>query len=95
VTDSTGRTGEYTYDDEDTFAGRSMHSLYTKSNESEAEDLFKDLFFIGSGKATNPGRRQIRYKKEFKEEYKAKARVSDCVLFLKFRGNLFICLHIY
>lgn len=95
VTDYTGRTGEYTYDDEDTFAGRSMHSLYTKSNESEAEDLFKDLFFIGSGKATNPGRRQIRYKKEFKEEYKAKARVSDCVLFLKFRGNLFICLHIY
>eukprot|EP00557_Chaetoceros_sp_GSL56_P004484 CAMPEP_0176499662 /NCGR_PEP_ID=MMETSP0200_2-20121128/13059_1 /TAXON_ID=947934 /ORGANISM="Chaetoceros sp., Strain GSL56" /LENGTH=927 /DNA_ID=CAMNT_0017898121 /DNA_START=89 /DNA_END=2872 /DNA_ORIENTATION=- len=74
VTDYTERTGDYTYDDEDTFAGRSMHSMYTKSNESEAEDLFKDLFFIGSGKATNPGRRQIRYKKEFKEEFKAKSR---------------------
>jgi hypothetical protein len=82
VTDYTERTGDYTYDDEDTFTGRSMHSMYTKSNESEAEDLFKDLFFIGSGKSTNPGRRQIRYKKEFKEEYKAKARVSNSTEFL-------------
>ncbi len=58
-----------TYDD-DTYAGRSMHSVYTKSNESEVEDLVKDIFLIGSGKATNPGRREIRYRKANKERLK-------------------------
>lgn len=71
VTDYT----EYTHDDDETFGGRSMHSVYTKSNESEAEDFFKDLFFVGSGKATNPGRRQIKHKKGYKEKYKADEKV--------------------
>ena len=70
VTEYTERTDDHTYDDDDTYAGRSMHSVYTKSNESEAEDFFKDIFLIGSGKATNPGRRQFRHKKEFKVRYK-------------------------
>jgi len=59
----------YTYDD-DTYAGRSMHSVYTKSNESEVEDLFKDIFFVGSGKATNPGRRELKYRRENKDRIK-------------------------
>jgi len=77
VTDYT----EYTHDDDDTFGGRSMHSVYTKSNESEAEDFFKDIFFVGSGKATNPGRRQIKHKKGYKEKYKAekKVRMLSCL----------------
>lgn len=65
---------EYTEDDtqydDDTYAERSMHSVYTKSYESEAEDLVKDLFLWGSGKATNPGRRELKYKNEYKEKYK-------------------------
>lgn len=82
-TDYTGNTGDYTYDDDDTFAGRSMHSVYTKSNESEAEDFFKDIFFIGSGKATNPGRRQLRYKREFKERYKARIEEEVSILTMR------------
>jgi len=89
---------DYTeYDDDDTFAGRSMHSVYTKSNESEAEDFFKDLFFIGSGKGTNPGKREIRYKKEFKQQYKADKKVR-CVgivcVHVPFDSYLF-CTHEY
>ena len=75
ITDYTERTDDYYYDD-DTYTGRSMHSMYTKSNESEAEDFFKDIFFIGSGKATNPGRRELRHKSEYKEAYKARRAVS-------------------
>ena len=55
--------------DDDTFAGRSMHSVYTKSNESETEDIIKDFLLIGRGQATNPGRRQLKYKKGRKEIY--------------------------
>jgi hypothetical protein len=77
-TESDGATEVTDYTDDDTFAGRSMHSVYTKSNESEAEDFIKDLFFIGSGKGTNPGRRQIRYKQGFKQQYKAAKKVR-CV----------------
>ena len=49
-----------------TGTSRSMNSMYTKSPESEAEDLIKDLFFIGSGVASNPGRRKIKYQPEYK-----------------------------
>ncbi len=63
------------YDDDDTFAGRSMHSLYTKSNESETEDMIKDFLLIGRGHATNPGRRQLKYKKGKKEEYEKMKKV--------------------
>ncbi len=58
-----------TYDD-DTYAGRSMHSVYTKSNESEVEDLLKDIFLVGSGKSTDPGRRELKYRKGNKERLK-------------------------
>lgn len=68
--EATEYTEDDTYYDDDTYAGRSMHSVYTKSYESEAEDLVKDLFLWGSGKATNPGRRELKYKKGYKQKYK-------------------------
>jgi hypothetical protein len=47
----------------ETFATRhSIDSLYTKSMESEVEDLFRDLFFVGNGRTTRPGRRPVRFK---------------------------------
>ena len=36
----------------------SIESGYTKSLESEVEDVFKDIFLIGSGRASKPGRRK-------------------------------------
>mmetsp|Transcript_8883 Transcript_8883/g.12663 ORF Transcript_8883/g.12663 Transcript_8883/m.12663 type:complete len:1009 (-) Transcript_8883:242-3268(-) len=66
--------------DDDTYAGRSMNSEYTKSNESEVEDFFKDLFFIGGGKATNPGRRRLKYRGG--KEYEEPPNVND-------KGNRF------
>ncbi|KAL7580796.1 hypothetical protein ACA910_001074 [Epithemia clementina (nom. ined.)] len=36
----------------------STDSGYTKSLESEVEDIFKDIFLIGSGRKNNPGRRK-------------------------------------
>jgi len=65
---TTQRT-EYTqeFEDDDTYAGRSMDSVYTKSAESEVEDLLKDFFLIGRGKANNPGRRRLRYRKNRKD----------------------------
>jgi len=47
--------------DDATLAGRSLNSLYTKSAESEVEDIIKDIFMIGSGEGTNPGRRKVKY----------------------------------
>ena len=76
ATEVTDYTEDYSYYDDDTLAGRSMHSVYTKSNESEAEDFFKDLFLIGSGKATNPGKRQFKHKKEYKQRFKDAQKVS-------------------
>lgn len=66
---------DYSYEDDDTYAGRSMHSVYTKSYESEAEDMIKDFFLIGRGEATNPGRRQLRFKKGRKEVYREMHKV--------------------
>lgn len=66
--EATEYTEDDTYYDDDTYAGRSLHSVYTKSYESEAEDLVKDLFLWGSGKATNPGRRELKYKKGYKNK---------------------------
>jgi PDZ domain len=61
-----------------TLSGRSLNSLYTKSAESEVEDIIKDIFMIGSGEGTNPGRRKVKYNPRVKdllqsrdEEYEA------------------------
>lgn len=43
------------------FTERSLNSFYTKSAESEVEDIIKDIFMIGTGKGTNPGRRKLKY----------------------------------
>ena len=50
----------------------SLNSLYTKSPESEAEDLIKDLLMIGSGQHSNPGRRKLKYQPVYKRELKEK-----------------------
>ncbi len=67
---------DLSYDDS-TYAGRSMHSVYTKSYESEAEDFIKDIFLVGRGEATNPGRRQLRYKHGRKEIYRNMYKVCS------------------
>ena len=54
------------YDDDDTLTGRSVNSVYTKSDRSEARDVIKDFFLIGSGKGTNPGRRKLKYSNEIR-----------------------------
>lgn len=51
-----------------TLTGRSLNSEYTKSAESEVEDLIKDIFMIGSGAASNPGRRKVKYSPQVKEQ---------------------------
>ena len=40
---------------------RSLNSEYTKSAESEVEDVIKDILLIGPGESTKPGRRKIKY----------------------------------
>lgn len=55
-----------------TLGGRSLNSEYTKSAESEVEDLIKDIFMIGSGKASNPGRRKLKYSPHVKAKLRAK-----------------------
>jgi hypothetical protein len=62
--------------DNSTIAGRSLNSEYTKSAESEVEDLIKDILMIGSNAPTNPGRRKIKYSPSMKEQVRARqARV--------------------
>ena len=88
-TENTATSEDY---DDDTYAGRSMHSYYSKSNESEAEDMIKDFLLIGRGEATNPGQRQLKYKRGRKEAYK-KLKVSrfdrltfdSCFLYLIYK----------
>mmetsp|Transcript_19760 Transcript_19760/g.22886 ORF Transcript_19760/g.22886 Transcript_19760/m.22886 type:complete len:1013 (-) Transcript_19760:118-3156(-) len=69
-TEYTECTEQTDYFDDDTYAGRSMHSMYTKSNESEAEDMIKDFLLIGKGLSTIPGKRQLKYKHGRREIYK-------------------------
>lgn len=54
--------------DDGTVCDRSLNSEYTKTMESEVEDMIKDILFIGSAKVTNPGRRQIRHKPSVKRK---------------------------
>lgn len=50
---------------------RSLNSEYTKSAESEVEDVIKDIFMIGTSNTTKPGRRKVMYSPT------AKYRVND------------------
>lgn len=50
----------------DSLEERSLNSEYTKTLESEVEDMIKDMFFIGSGTSSRPGRRKYKYKHEVK-----------------------------
>ena len=54
--------------DDTTLGGRSLNSLYTKSAESEVEDIIKDIFMIGTGEGTNPGRRKFKHNPRIKEK---------------------------
>ena len=56
--------------DDTTLAGRSLNSVYTKSAESEVEDIIKDIFMIGSGEGTNPGRRKVKFNSRIKARQK-------------------------
>ena len=60
---------------------RSLNSEYTKTIESEVEDVIKDIFLIGTPDKNKPGRRKYRYKPEVKrkisKELKATANVES------------------
>lgn len=56
---------------------QSLESMYTKSVESEAEDILKDIFMIGNGEATNPGRRNVKYKLPPEEKHVQLAAMDE------------------
>jgi hypothetical protein len=56
---------------------RSINSEYTKSMESEVEDVIKDLLFIGAGSTSKPGRRFIKDQPVKKRELRMKAKKED------------------
>ena len=45
---------------------RSLNSEYTKTLESEVEDVIKDILMIGDGSASKPGRRKFKHKHSVK-----------------------------
>ncbi len=63
LTGGTGITGDPSF-------GGSLNSLYTKTIESEVEDAIKDLLLIGTGRATNPGRRPNNFQLDNKQTLK-------------------------
>jgi len=63
--------------DNGTFAGRSLNSEYTKSAESEVEDLIKDIFMIGSGKGNHPGRRKVKYNPQVREKLRTQGQLHN------------------
>jgi hypothetical protein len=63
---------------------KSLSSEYTKTLESEVEDLIKDVLFIGNGNTSRPGRRQYRYKHEVKRRLKERSETG----MTKSRGKL-------
>lgn len=74
--ENTNTVHHFADDQETVGTGGSVHSfnsLYTKSPESEAEDLIKDLLMIGSGEHSNPGRRKLKYQPEYKRQLKDRA----------------------
>jgi hypothetical protein len=59
-------------DDEETLTSmdRSLNSEYTKTLESEVEDMIKDILLIGNSKMSRPGRRKIRDKPDIRRRIK-------------------------
>ncbi|VEU43013.1 unnamed protein product [Pseudo-nitzschia multistriata] len=57
-------------DKEDMSLDRSLNSMYTKTLESEVEDMIKDILFIGSPDKNKPGRRKYRHKPDVKRKAK-------------------------
>lgn len=51
---------------------KSLNSEYTKTLESEVEDMIKDVLFIGNPATSRPGRRKYKYKHEVKKRLKEK-----------------------
>ena len=49
-------------ENETTISAASAASEYTKSMESEVEDIFKDIFLIGDAKDSKPGKRRVKPK---------------------------------
>ena len=76
--------------DNTTIGGRSLNSLYTKSAESEVEDIIKDIFLIGSGEGTNPGRRKFKYNPRVKDKFQSRdeeGEVTDDATFEEDDGD--------
>jgi hypothetical protein len=46
---------------------KSLNSEYTKTVESELEDMIKDVLFIGNPNTSRPGRRKYKFKHEVKK----------------------------
>ena len=63
--------------DNATLADRSLNSEYTKSAESEVEDLLKDIFMLGSSTPTNPGRRKVKYSSSVKDRVRSRQTRND------------------
>jgi hypothetical protein len=59
--DDDGTLGTYNSVDD-----RSLNSEYTKTIESEVEDVIKDIFLIGTESKSKPGRRKLKYRHEVK-----------------------------
>uniref|UniRef100_A0A7S4AN01 PDZ domain-containing protein n=1 Tax=Pseudo-nitzschia australis TaxID=44445 RepID=A0A7S4AN01_9STRA len=59
-------------DKEDMSMDRSLNSEYTKTLESEVEDMIKDILFIGNPNKNKPGRRKYRYKPDVRRKMKKK-----------------------
>jgi hypothetical protein len=76
--------------DNTTLGGRSLNSLYTKSAESEVEDIIKDIFLIGSGEGTNPGRRKFKYNPRVKDKIQSRdeGEVTDDTTYEEDDGDM-------
>jgi len=55
---------------------RSLNSEYTKTLESEVEDMIKDILFIGNPDKNKPGRRKYRYKPDSRRKMKREGTAS-------------------
>jgi hypothetical protein len=54
----------------DRSSDRSLNSEYTKTLESEVEDMIKDILFIGKSDKSKPGRRKFKDKPEIRRKLK-------------------------
>lgn len=65
--------------EEDMSLDRSLNSEYTKTLESEVEDMIKDILFIGNPQRSKPGRRKYRYKSDVERKL-LKDRMSKAAM---------------